>query len=123
MAERRDTHHGPSEGGTDDAATVRDQAAWDALVERLSGPLWATARGHGLDPGEAAEVCQLAWMRLTDHLSDFASDAEIAVWLCAVVNNEVGRLTAGGLGVPHGHVCLDEHCPRDDSARPVDVDA
>lgn len=35
-----------------------DQAAWDLLVERYTGLVWSVARGHRLDPEDAADVVQ-----------------------------------------------------------------
>jgi DNA-directed RNA polymerase specialized sigma24 family protein len=72
---------------------VRDKAEWDALVERLSQPVWAKARSRGLGTLDAAEVCQLAWLRLADHVDELVSDVDIAAWLCAVVDDEASRAT------------------------------
>ena len=67
---------------------ARDQQWWDSLVECNSQQVWNIARGRGLDANEAAEVLQLAWLRLADHLGDVDTDDQIRGWVCAVADRE-----------------------------------
>ena len=76
---------------------VAGQQEWDALVERHVQSVWDAARGFGLDAGQAAEVCQVAWLRLADHLDALPADADVARWLCAVVGVEARRVTGTAL--------------------------
>jgi hypothetical protein len=46
-------------------ANSGDQGAWEQLVERYGGLVWAVARAHGLDPTHVSEVSQVTWLRLT----------------------------------------------------------
>ena len=48
------------------AAARGDQAAWNELVERFQGLVWATARAHRLSRTDAADV------RVTDPLQAHA---------------------------------------------------
>src|SRR5262249_50255394 len=41
-----------------------NQQAWDAIVERFSSLVWATARAHRLSRDDAADVAQTTWLRL-----------------------------------------------------------
>jgi DNA-directed RNA polymerase specialized sigma24 family protein len=66
------------------AAAAGDHHAWDALVDCYAEDVWATARSHGLDADEAADVSVLVWLRLADSLAAFRSDAEVRPWLRAV---------------------------------------
>jgi DNA-directed RNA polymerase specialized sigma24 family protein len=66
------------------AAAAGDQRAWDALVDCFAEDVWATARSHGLDAGEAADVSVLVWLRLADALATLRSDDEVAAWLRVV---------------------------------------
>jgi DNA-directed RNA polymerase specialized sigma24 family protein len=70
------------------SADTREQRAWDALVERYTQEVWDTVRAHGLDTDTAAQVSLLTWLRLTEHLAEFASDDEIGPWLCGVARGE-----------------------------------
>jgi hypothetical protein len=49
-------------------ASTGDQVAWDQLVERYGGMVWAVARAQGLGPHDAGDVSQVTWLLLTQHL-------------------------------------------------------
>jgi DNA-directed RNA polymerase specialized sigma24 family protein len=74
---------------------VIDQWQWDALVERYCQQVWDTARSFGLDSGAAAEVCQLAWLRLADHLAEAGTDDEMGSWLCVIATDESRKVAQG----------------------------
>jgi hypothetical protein len=42
-------------------AGAGDQGAWDQLVDRYGGLVWAVAREHGLGPADAGVVSQVTW--------------------------------------------------------------
>ena len=50
------------------AAGDGDQAAWNSIVERYVGLVWATVRAHRLNAVDGAEVVQTTWLRLVEHL-------------------------------------------------------
>ena len=51
------------------AAAAGDADAWNALVDRYSGLVWAVARGEGLSRADAADVSQTTWLRLAEPAS------------------------------------------------------
>ena len=83
--------------------TARDQQWWDSLVECNSQRVWEVARGRGLDASEAAELFQLVWLRLADHLEDVATDDQISDWVYAVADREA-RLAAARQRAAAAHV-------------------
>ena len=70
------------------AAGQGDDAAWEALVERFSGLIWAVARGHGLSAADAADVSQTCWLRLAEHLRNIRDPQRIGAWLATTARNE-----------------------------------
>ena len=70
------------------AAGQGDDAAWEALVERFSGLLWAVARGHGLSAADAADVSQTCWLRLAEHLGRIRDPQRLGAWLATTARNE-----------------------------------
>jgi RNA polymerase sigma factor (sigma-70 family) len=92
---------GLSSGALVARAAGGDARAWDQLVERYVGLLWATARGHGLSEAEAAEVVQLAWLRMAEHLDDLPDPERVGVWLAATARREsLRRLSQNGTRPP-----------------------
>jgi RNA polymerase sigma factor (sigma-70 family) len=84
--------------GEFDAAVVVGEAldgiadAWDQLVDRYSGLVWAVARGEGLGPTDAADVCQTAWLRLAEHLGRLRSPESVGAWLATTARHEAQRV-------------------------------
>jgi RNA polymerase sigma factor (sigma-70 family) len=70
------------------AAADGDQSAWDALVDRFSGLLWSICRSYGLGTADAADVFQLTWLRLLEHLDDIADPARLPGWLATTCRRE-----------------------------------
>jgi RNA polymerase sigma factor (sigma-70 family) len=68
-----------------------DQCAWDQLVERYSGLLWAVARAHRLASAEAADVLQTSWLRLVEHLAEIRNPDGIGAWLATTARRECLR--------------------------------
>lgn len=86
-----------SQGGANSDALVAraaagDGRAWDLLVERHVGLLWAIARGLGLPPAAAAaDVVQVGWLRLVEHLGDIRGGEPVDVWLAKMTRQECLR--------------------------------
>jgi DNA-directed RNA polymerase specialized sigma24 family protein len=78
------------------AAAAGSQSAWDRLVERHAQRVWSTARGSGLDAALAADVCQLMWTRLVNHLDELSTNEQVREWLCAATEDEVCRVLRAG---------------------------
>jgi DNA-directed RNA polymerase specialized sigma24 family protein len=73
-------------------ASHGDQAAWDQLVERYAGMVWAIARADGLGRDDAADVSQVTWLLLTQHLGLLREPEELGGWLHATATREAFRV-------------------------------
>jgi RNA polymerase sigma factor (sigma-70 family) len=72
-----------------------DQRAWDQLVERYSGLLWAVARAHRLTSVESADVVQTSWLRLVEHLAEIRNPDGLGAWLATTARRECLRALRG----------------------------
>ena len=72
-------------------ARCGDQQAWDQLVARYSGLLWAVARAHRLSAADAAEVAQTTWLRLVEHLARIQQPEAVGAWLATTARRESVR--------------------------------
>lgn len=68
-----------------------DEAAWAALTERYSPMLWAIARAYGLSRVDAADVVQLTWLRLVEHIGALRRPARVGTWLAVTARREAAR--------------------------------
>lgn len=73
-------------------ASTGDQVAWDQLVARYGGMVWAVARARGLDPHDAGDVCQVTWLLLTQHLGALQQPERLGVWLLGTATREAYRM-------------------------------
>jgi DNA-directed RNA polymerase specialized sigma24 family protein len=64
-------------------AGAGDERAWRQLVERHLGLVHAICRAYGLDGPAAAEVNQLVWLRLVEHLTRIRTPDAIGGWIAA----------------------------------------
>lgn len=81
-----------------------DQQAWNQLVERYTGLVWAIARSFRLNQADAADVNQTAWLRLLEHLDRLVEPDKAGAWLATVTRNECKRtLRRSGREVPSEH--------------------
>jgi RNA polymerase sigma factor (sigma-70 family) len=84
-------------------ASAGDQTAWDSLVERFAGTVWAIARAHRLDDATAADVSQTTWLRLVEHLDRIEQPERIGAWLATTARRESLRvIRMAGRQVPTG---------------------
>ena len=80
------------------AAAAGDASAWDTLVERFSGLLWATARSHRLDMSDAADVVQTTWLRLLENLDRMLGKADQVALSKLPADQAIARMAElGGL--------------------------
>ena len=83
------------------AAGEGDQKAWNAIVERFGGLVWATVRAHRLSAADGAEVVQTTWLRLVEHLDRIRDPERLGGWLAATARNECLRqIRLGAREVP-----------------------
>ena len=78
------------------AAANGDQRAWDQIVERYSGLLWAVARAHRLSAADGADVVQTTWLRLIEHLPQIRNREGIGSWLATTARRECLRTLRSG---------------------------
>jgi len=72
-------------------AAAGDQAAWNELVERFQGLVWATARSYRLSRADAADVAQTTWLRLVENLDRIREPERLAGWLATTARREALR--------------------------------
>jgi RNA polymerase sigma factor (sigma-70 family) len=70
------------------AASRGDQGAWNSIVERFQGLVWATARAHRLNGADAADVAQTTWLRLVEHLDRIRDPERLGAWLATTARHE-----------------------------------
>ena len=73
-------------------ACLGEQPAWDQLVERYGEMVWALPRTHGLSPQDAADVSQVTWLLLTQHLGSLQEPERLEVWLLRTATREALRM-------------------------------
>jgi len=76
------------------AAVAGSDSAWGSIVDSNVDRMWQRAVAEGLSASDAAQVCQLAWLRLGQRLHTLASLAEVAQWLGEQVAREAAALAA-----------------------------
>ncbi|WP_119731333.1 RNA polymerase sigma factor [Thermomonospora amylolytica] len=82
-----------------------DELAWAALTERYTEMLWAIGRAYGLDRADAADVVQLTWLRLVEHIDALRQPGRVGAWLAVTARREAGRVLRASWRSP---------CPPDD---------
>jgi RNA polymerase sigma factor (sigma-70 family) len=65
-----------------------DSRAWDAIVARYAGMVWAICRGCGLSRADAAEVSQTTWLRLVERLEQIHDPERLGSWLAVTARRE-----------------------------------
>lgn len=74
------------------AAAKGEESAWNALVDRFGGLVWAVARSHRLSDADAADVCQTTWLRLAEHVSRLREPELVGPWLATTARREALRV-------------------------------
>lgn len=64
-----------------------DRAAFEELVRRHSGSVWAMANYRLGDPGEAEDVAQDTFLRVYRSLGTFRGEASVRTWIHAICRN------------------------------------
>ena len=85
------------------AAAGGDREAWNRLVDRFAGTVWAIARGHRLNAADAADVSQTTWLRLVENLGRIEQPERVGAWLATTARRESLRvIRLAGRQVPSG---------------------
>jgi RNA polymerase sigma factor (sigma-70 family) len=69
-------------------AAAGDERAWDDLVAEFGGLVWAVTRAFRLRHADAAEVAQITWMRLVEHMDRMHDPARVGPWLATTARRE-----------------------------------
>lgn len=70
------------------AAARSEPEAWQQLVQRFNGRIISIARSYGLDHTDVADVTQIVWIRLFDHLDRVREPERVGAWLATTTRNE-----------------------------------
>jgi RNA polymerase sigma factor (sigma-70 family) len=71
-----------------------DQRAWQRLVEQYARLIWAMTRDFKLAESDAADVFQVTWLRLLEHIGRLERPERVGSWLAATARNECLRALA-----------------------------
>ena len=91
---------GEQDGGALDPAwlVVRAAAgerwAWERLVDQYARLIWAMTRDFKLAESDAADVVQVTWLRLLEHIDRLEHPARVGSWLAATARRECLRSVA-----------------------------
>jgi RNA polymerase sigma factor (sigma-70 family) len=82
------------------AAAAGDQDAWNDLVDRFGGLVWRIARGYRLNAADAADVSQVTWLRVVEHLGSLRDPQALAAWIATTARREALQLLRRRREVP-----------------------
>ena len=69
-------------------ASRGDAGAWSALVDRFAPLVWSIARGYRLRDQDAADVSQMTWLRLAEHIGRLREPERVGAWLATTAGRE-----------------------------------
>jgi len=75
-------------------AAMGDRSAWEHLVDQYSRLIWAMTRDFKLPESDAADVVQVTWLRLLEHIGRIEHPDRIGSWLATTARHECLRHVA-----------------------------
>ena len=69
-----------------------EPAAWEALIRRYEGLIWACIHRTGLSPADAEDVFQNVCLLLLEHLDSLRDANRLAGWLTSLTRREALRI-------------------------------
>jgi RNA polymerase sigma factor (sigma-70 family) len=75
-------------------AAEGDRRAWERLVDQYARLIWAMTRDFKLAESDAADVFQVTWLRLLEHIDRLEQPARVGSWLAATARHECLRSLA-----------------------------
>jgi RNA polymerase sigma factor (sigma-70 family) len=72
-------------------AAAGDTVAWERLVDQYSRLIWAMTRDFKLSESDAADVVQVTWLRLLEHIDRIEHPDRIGSWLATTARHECLR--------------------------------
>lgn len=79
-----------------EAARAGDLRHWDVLVGEFGGLITAITRSHRLHHDDAADVSQLTWLKLLEHIERINDPCRVGAWLATTAHRECLRLHRHG---------------------------
>ncbi|MEU8222891.1 sigma-70 family RNA polymerase sigma factor [Kribbella sp. NPDC048915] len=74
-------------------AAEGDQVAWSQLVDHYARLVWAVTRSFRLSDSDAADVSQMVWLRLLEHINRVDPE-RVGAWLVVTTRRECLRVLA-----------------------------
>ena len=90
-------------------AAAGDKQAWERLVAQYARLIWALTRDFKLAESDAADVFQVTWLRLLEHIGRLERPDRVGSWLAATARNECLRALAARKKLVPVHA--DTACP------------
>jgi RNA polymerase sigma factor (sigma-70 family) len=75
-------------------AIAGDTWAWERLIDKYGRLIWSITREFKLAESDAADVFQITWMRLIEHIDRLDRPDRVGSWLAATARNECLRCLA-----------------------------
>jgi RNA polymerase sigma factor (sigma-70 family) len=72
-------------------AAVGDKTAWEGLVDQYARLIWAMTRDFKLAESDAADVFQVTWLRLLEHIDRIEHPERLGSWLATTAKHECLR--------------------------------
>ena len=72
-------------------AVEGDRWAWERLVDQYGRLIWAITRDFKLVDSDAADVAQVTWLRLLEHIHQIENPDRVGSWLASTARNECLR--------------------------------
>jgi RNA polymerase sigma factor (sigma-70 family) len=69
-----------------------DQAAWETIVESLSGVVWKTVNTYSLDPADREDVFASTFFRLFEKLGTIRNPRCLPGWVSTTARNEANAI-------------------------------
>ena len=96
------------------SAAQGDRFAWERLVDQYERLIWSITRDFKLIESDAADVAQVTWLRLLEHIDGIEQPERVGSWLAATARHECLRSLAASKRVVLGQ----EECALDGIAAP-----
>ena len=71
-----------------------DRMAWERLVDQFARLIWSITADFKLAESDAADVAQITWLRLLEHIHRIEYPDRVGSWLAATARNECLRSLA-----------------------------
>jgi RNA polymerase sigma factor (sigma-70 family) len=100
-------------------AAAGEAGAWTDLVERFGTMVMAVARSCRLNEADVAEVHQVVWLRLLEHIDRIEQPERIGAWLATTAKRESLRVVRAKSRLTFDHESLLQR--PDTVSKPVDT--